>query len=110
MVASETVAAAKAETAVVYRSFGWNEYKALRANSNNFEIGSNFGSKQFWLDKEGINWWNGTSFSKNFTAKITVNNSALKHGTNFLDVGKYGAISFDDQVALDIFNRNMKIE
>ncbi len=102
--------AAKGGTTTVYRNFGWNEYKALRASGNNFEIGSNFGSKQFWLDKEGINWWNSTSFSKNFTAKITVNNSALKQGTNFLDAGKYRAISFDSQEALNIFNKNMKIE
>jgi RHS repeat-associated protein len=102
--------AAKGGTTTVYRNFGWNEYKALRLSGNNFEIGSNFGSKQFWLDKEGINWWNSTSFSKNFTAKITVNNSAFKQGTKFLDAGKYKAISFDNQGALNIFNNNMKIK
>lgn len=100
----------KEGTTAVYRNFGWNEYKALRASGNNFQIGSNFGSKQFWLDKKGIDWWNSTSFSKNFTAKITVNNSALQHGTNFLDAGRYKAISFDSQKALDVFNKNMKIE
>jgi len=97
-------------TTTVYRNFGWNEYSSLRANGNKFEIGSNFGSKQFWLDKEGINWWNNTSFSKNFTAKITVNNSVLKHGFNFLDAGIYKAVSFDTQDALNIFNSNMKID
>lgn len=102
--------AAKTSTTTVYRNFGWNEYKALRANGNNFEIGSNFGSKQFWLDDAGINWWNSTSFSKNFTAKITVNNNALNQGYKFLDAGKYRAISFDSKEALNIFNKNMKIE
>jgi RHS repeat-associated protein len=102
--------AVKGGTTTVYRNFGWNEYKALRTSGNNFQIGTNFGSKQFWLDEAGINWWNSTSFSKNFTAKITVNNSALNHGYRFLDAGKYRAISFDSPGALNIFNRNMKIE
>lgn len=107
---SRITKSAKGGTTTVYRNFGWNEYKALRANGNNFEIGSNFGSKQFWLDDAGINWWNSTSFSKNFTAKITVNNSALNQGYKFLDAGKYRAISFDSREALNIFNKNMKIE
>jgi RHS repeat-associated protein len=108
--AEHTVPILKTETTTVYRNFGWNEYKTLRESGNNFVIGSNFGSKQFWLDKEGIDWWTTTPFSKNFTAKITVNNSALSHGTTFLDAGKYNAISFDSQEALDVFNKNMKIE
>jgi hypothetical protein len=97
-------------TTIVYRNFGWNEFNSLRANGNMFEIGSNFGSKQFWLDEQGINWWNNTSFAKNFTAKITVNNEALINGYKFMDAGKYNAISFDSQEALNIFNNNMKIE
>ncbi len=97
-------------TTTVFRNFGWGEYSALRANGNNFSIGSNFGSKQFWLDEEGLSWWNSTKFSKSFTAKITVNNTALNYGYKFLDAGKYRAVSFDSQEALDIFNRNMKIE
>lgn len=107
---SKLLTASKTSTTTVFRNFGWNEYKAFRANGNNFEIGSNFGSKQFWLDDAGIDWWNSTSFSENFTAKITVNNSALKEGYKFLDAGKYSAISFDSKEALDIFNKNMKIE
>ncbi|MEN5193212.1 DUF6443 domain-containing protein [Sphingobacterium faecium] len=102
--------ATKGGTTTVFRNFSMAEYKALRASGNKFEIGTNFGSKQFWLDKEGITWWNGTSFSSNFTAKITVNNNALQHGYKFLDAGKYRAISFDSQGALNIFNKNMKIE
>ncbi len=96
-------------TTTVYRNFGWNEYNALRANGNNFEIGSNFGSKQFWLDSDGINWWNSTGFSKNFTAEITINKAALQYGTEFMDAGAYRAISFDSPGALNIFNQNMTI-
>jgi hypothetical protein len=40
-------------TTIVYRNFGWTEYLVLRANGNNFEIGPNFGPKQFWLDEAG---------------------------------------------------------
>ncbi len=99
---------------IVYRNFGWNEYLALRTNGNNFEIGPNFGPKQFWLDDAGINWWNNNKYSRkfggNFTAKIIVNNSALNHGYIFKDAGKYRAVSFDNQEVLDVFNKNMKIE
>lgn len=107
---SSTIGSVAEETSVVYRNFGWNEYQALRDAGNKFQIGSNFGSKQFWLDQEGITFWNSTSFSKNFTAQITVNNSALEHGYEFLDLGKYRAISFDSQADLNIFNSNMRID
>lgn len=98
-------------TTTVYRNFGWNEYQNFRVSGNRFQIGTNFGSKQFWLDTEGLNWWTSKpGFSKNFTAKITVKNSALKGGYRFSDAGRYNAISFESQSALDVFNNGMKIE
>lgn len=98
----------------VYRNFGSNELKSLElTNFKRFEIGNNFGSKQFWLDKQGLNWWKTTSFSKPHTAKITVLKSSLKDGFRFEDAGKYKAISFDNQRMLNNFNKgiiNIKID
>jgi len=92
----------------VFRNFGPNELAALKANGMNFEIGSNFGSKQFWLDEQGLNWWKGTSFSKPYTATITIEQSALRSGYRFMDAGKYRAISYDSQRMLNAFNKGIK--
>ncbi|HQB19844.1 MAG TPA: hypothetical protein PK495_04630 [Bacteroidales bacterium] len=54
-----------------------NKKNALKTNNMNFAIKEGgFGSKQFWLDTKGIDWWESTSFSGNFTG--TVNIKVLK--------------------------------
>ena len=98
-------------TTTVYRNFGWNELSSLKLNNGNFTIMENgFGAKQFWLNEKSLNWWKASSFSKPFTAKISVEVNALKHGHYFKDYGQYEAVSFDSQSALNIFNQSMKIE
>jgi RHS repeat-associated protein len=90
----------------MYRNFGDNEMASLLKN-NKFTMGSNMIEKQFWLDRESLDWWKSTDFAKRYSVKITVPKSSLRLGYKFVDAGKGKAISFG-QEGLDLFNKNMK--
>lgn len=71
----------KAETATIYRNFGWNELKSVKDAGGKFSIHPNqFQGKQFWVGETGMKMWTNSSFAKPFTAKISIPKSFVTPG------------------------------
>ena len=71
------------ESAILYRNFGWNELNSIKNNGGKFSIHPNqFQGKQFWVGESGMKMWTNSTFSKPFTAEITIPRSFVTPGNS----------------------------
>jgi hypothetical protein len=85
------------ENAVLYRNFGWNELASLKATGGKFTIHpSQFQGKQFWVGESGLNMWTNSTFSKPFTARVSIPKS-------FVTPGNKDYIFLESDMMIDTF-------
>ncbi len=99
------------EIMTFYRNVGDIEFGSLNSNGGKWTIKQNgFGGKQFWNNKEGLNFWLNTKFSSYYTAKITTTRATMLNARIGSEFNTYFYHTFETQFDLNKLNNNSSLQ